>query len=943
MKNWNIQNRILFLALLPGIIVSLVLGTFFITERARDLGDLLEQRTLAMAKQLAPTCEYGVMTGSVGILQNIANNMLEEIDVRAVTLYNQDMQTLAHAGPRMLTERFGSAELKADQLQLMRTDGSLRARAPIFSQNLIIADQLSEQFYAQKNGQQQLLGWAEVELSGANTKLNQYQHIASSLSIIVSVLILCTVLALRISKQVSQPMGVIVDAIDDMKDGKLETRVHIENGGEFQALASGINAMASALQRANTEHQQNLEQATHDLQETLDELEIRNRELTLGRKEAIEASRMKSEFLANVSHEIRTPLNGILGFSELLGRTQVSERQNDYLQTIRKSSDDLLNIINDILDLSKIDAGKLIIEHTPFNLRDVIEDALQVLAPEAVGKRLELNQIIESNVPLAVCGDPLRLKQVITNLVNNAIKFTEYGSVTVKTSLISQKDHRASLQFEIRDTGLGLSPEKQEKLFQAFSQADASVARQFGGTGLGLIISKALVEAMHGDIRVESREGFGSSFFFNIDIQIDQDSTTNNLAPLDISIAVIDPKQAATTDLLTLLTSWQVDHHYYPTIPQVVDRINSGEKYDLILCAIDHEKLDDDALALLNALKDTQVPVVALVNSVSHEDLDMLKKLGANEALSRPVTQRKLHAALSELVADESQILTLTDPAEEHSPGRVPPCILAVDDNHANLKLVVTLLREMGIQVYSAMTGSEAIAQIDQHPIEMVFMDIQMPNMSGTEATEHIRRMPGKAALPIIALTAHAMADEKQALLKSGMNDYQTKPITQEQLAKCVERWTGYRAPINTLIRVVKHERSREIASEKSICREIFNADMALHHANNNIELAVDMFQMLLDSLDNERANIVAYWEEEALDELLEAVHRMHGATRYCGTPCLRLELETFESALKANEFAKLPEQMRRLVTELDKLQEWVEANDWSELLRNHTTINANA
>ena len=442
MKNWNIQNRILFLALLPGIIVSLVLGTFFITERARDLGDLLEQRTLAMAKQLAPTCEYGVMTGSVGILQNIANNMLEEIDVRAVTLYNQDMQTLAHAGPRMLTERFGSAELKADQLQLMRTDGSLRARAPIFSQNLIIADQLSEQFYAQKNGQQQLLGWAEVELSGANTKLNQYQHIASSLSIIVSVLILCTVLALRISKQVSQPMGVIVDAIDDMKDGKLETRVHIENGGEFQALASGINAMASALQRANTEHQQNLEQATHDLQETLDELEIRNRELTLGRKEAIEASRMKSEFLANVSHEIRTPLNGILGFSELLGRTQVSERQNDYLQTIRKSSDDLLNIINDILDLSKIDAGKLIIEHTPFNLRDVIEDALQVLAPEAVGKRLELNQIIESNVPLAVCGDPLRLKQVITNLVNNAIKFTEYGSVTVKTSLISQKNRK---------------------------------------------------------------------------------------------------------------------------------------------------------------------------------------------------------------------------------------------------------------------------------------------------------------------------------------------------------------------------------------------------------------------------------------------------------------------------------------------------------------------
>ena len=332
MTNWSIRNRILFTALLPGILVSLVLGLFFVAGRSSDLTDLLEQRALAMAKQLAPTCEYGVMTGSIGILQNIANNMLEEPDVRSVNLFDQEMNLLSHAGPRMITERVGSTMLKESQLQLIETPGSIRVKAPIYAQNLVIADQLSDQFYAQTQpeSEMKLLGWAEIELSNANTRLARYQHFATSLSIIIIALLIGSIIAMRVSRRISDPIKGISEALNDIRAGKMETRVHVKEHGELQDLASGVNSMASAIQRADIEYQQNIEQSNRESQETIDELEIRNHELTLGHKQALEANRSKSEFLANVSHEIRTPLNGILGFSDLLARTQTSGRQHEY-------------------------------------------------------------------------------------------------------------------------------------------------------------------------------------------------------------------------------------------------------------------------------------------------------------------------------------------------------------------------------------------------------------------------------------------------------------------------------------------------------------------------------------------------------------------------------------------------------------------------------------
>jgi len=922
----------MFLALLPGIVISIILGTFFMTQHSRNLDSLLKQRALAMAKQLAPTCEYGVMTGNSGILQNIANNMLEERDVRSVSIYNQDVELLAHSGPKMLTEKIGSTELSDNQLQLLKTEGSIRVRAPVFAQNLVIPDQLSDQFYAEQTPDIQLLGWAELELSNANTKLARYQHVITSTAVILATLLVCALLALHASRQISEPMHRIVDAIKDLEDGKLDTRIHVTGVAEFEQLTAGVNAMASALQRSSRENQQNIEQTTRDLQETLDELEVRNRELAIGRKQALEASQMKSEFLANVSHEIRTPLNGIIGFSDLLARTQVNLQQQDYLGTIKKSSNDLLTIINDILDLSKIDAGKLIIEHTPFNLRDVIEDVFTMLAPAAYSKGLELNHLIYSDVPLHITSDPLRLKQVLTNLINNAIKFTDRGNVSLRVSLINKDEQHASIKFDIQDSGIGMNDEQITKIFNAFVQADASTTREFGGTGLGLIISRALVDAMHGEIQVSSHEGRGSTFTFHIQAELSND--LQNLPALEnYSVALLEPALLNRMNISALLNQWQTKHQEFENRNQLLEHMNNNPYPDVVIVSCLHHQLTDQShTSMMAQLAETGVPLLGLIDSVSLEHLDALRHQGAAASLSQPFSHRKLYQLLRQLLtgeAPESQ----TDLPRYITPAQPAPNVMAVDDNDANLKLVVTLLEELGVKVLAAHSGRDAITMVNQHEVDMIFMDIQMPGMNGLEATKEIRHMKSGATVPVIALTAHAMADEKEALLKAGMNDYQTKPISQEQLADCIQRWTGYVSP--QIIEKDFPQQAPEVAPANTGISAplIFDASVALRHANQKIDLAEDMFVMLLDSLKKDMTHILQAWEEEQMDTLLEKVHRVHGATRYCGVPALRCTVEKFETALKAMRTSELPGMMRQLTEEVARLQQWVTENDWRQLL----------
>ncbi|MCB0386416.1 MAG: two-component sensor histidine kinase BarA, partial [Bdellovibrionales bacterium] len=367
--------------------------------------------------------------------------------------------------------------------------------------------------------------------------------------------------------------------LSDLQDVKLYARLVFDSGHEMNDLAAGVNALASSLNNAYEEMQQNVDQATEDLRQTLETIEIQNIELDIARKEALEASRVKSEFLANMSHEIRTPLNGILGFTNLLLKGQLSHTQKDHLLTIKKSSDILLTIINDILDFSKIEAGKLQLDRIPLKLKETLEDVLTMLAPSAHQKGLELVAIVYDDVPNNLFGDPLRIKQIISNLVSNAVKFTHSGEIIVRAMIEDEESARAVIKLTVTDTGVGLSRIQQESLFHAFSQADASTARQYGGTGLGLVISRRLVEEMGGEIGVESELGKGSTFWIKLPCDIVKNAMEEVTSTALASERVIyyEPHQPSRLSVTHMLETLKIRVTQVDSLKKMLDQVAAAQ------------------------------------------------------------------------------------------------------------------------------------------------------------------------------------------------------------------------------------------------------------------------------------------------------------------------------------------------------------------------------
>lgn len=918
----------MILGMLPGLLVSLVLGFFFVSERFSDLNDLLDQRALAMAKQLAPVCEYGVMTGNIAILQNIANNMLEEPDVRSITISNQERMVLAHSGPRMITEQLSDSTVERGQLRLLHTAGSVRVLAPIHAQNLVISDQLSDDFYVDPQPAR-LLGWAEVELSSANVRLTKYQYLAMAIGIILLVLALGVTVAWRISRQLAIPLSNIRRATEDLIHGKYETRVRVIGGGELSAMAVNMNALAASLQAQRQEQQQTLELVSHDMQETLYELEVRLNEQQIGKREALEAMRMKSEFLTNISHEIRTPLIGIKGYVDLLERTPLNERQRDCLQTMSKSANDLMHMINDLLDLSKLEADKLIFEHAAFNLCDALDDVMGTLNPYALARSLDLSFSIDSQIPENLMGDAHRIKQVLTNLIGNGLKFTRTGGVRVSASLRNQHENQVVLEFQVSDTGIGMSEEERQRLFEPFSQADASTSRQYGGTGLGLLISKALINAMHGEIWVSSTPGQGSTFSFLITVDVNP-SQESDLQPLPgLRLIVLSTDDTNDAHLHTLLDRWQIATINCRSTDVLYEMLDEPEiPIDGVILSLQRSCLGTSFCQDLSVrLRPYRQVLITLVNSINHDHMDQLRDYGASTVLSRPVNRRRLHQTLLQHFSDEAGADQETSTTV---PNQAPPVVMAVDDNEANLRLVTTLLRDLELRVIPASSGEEAVRLVQEHKIDLIFMDIQMPGMNGLEATREIRSLPDLRHVPVIALTAHAMADEKKMLLNEGMNDYQTKPISLEELAHCVQRWTGYTPQLS---RVSKLLTDTDSTASEQPWQKIFSVELALKSASSKADLAVEMLTMLLASLPDEIARIREQWEDDDLISLQATVHKLHGASRYCGAAALRKSLEETETDLKNGNYPDLPERIRTLVSNAETLQRWASENNWREQL----------
>ncbi|TXH92483.1 MAG: response regulator [Pseudomonas sp.] len=887
-KDLGIKGRVLLLTLLPTSLLTLMLGGYFTWMQLTDLHHQLQQRGEQAVQHLALLAAPALARSDAAHLKRLAEETLNQPDVRAAGFLNPERKSLAQAGPNMLNP---PPQTSAEPLATTSDQDATRLLMPVFGRHQRLANGTSP------NSADRLLGWVELELSHHRTLLQGYRSLFASLLLSAAGLVIATLLALRLSRTINDPLRTIKQGVSQLKDGHLQTRLPPLDNHEMDELAAGINRMAETLQSAQEELQHSIDQATEDVRQNLETIEIQNIELDLARKEALEASRIKSEFLANMSHEIRTPLNGILGFTGLLQKSELTARQQDYLSTIEKSAESLLGIINEVLDFSKIEAGKLVLESIPFNLRDLLQDCLTILAPAAHAKQLELVSLIYRDTPLALQGDPQRLKQVMTNLVSNAIKFTREGTITVRAMVEDESDDRAQLRISVQDTGVGLSDDDLRSLFQAFSQADNSLSRQAGGTGLGLVISKRLIEQMGGEIGVDSSPGTGSEFWISLTLPKARDDTDDlPRAPLQgRRAAMLESHPLARQALLHQLEDCHLQVLEFTRLDQLLEQVAAqrehGQPIELAVLGVSLQELPPEQLA--QHLWDLErLGCKALVLCPTTEQMLYHESLAQAhlQLQAKPACTRKLLRSLSELVSP--RLLKAEAPAPLTSRA---PRLLCVDDNPANLLLVQTLLGDMGAEVTAVDSGYAAVEAVRQQAFDLVFMDVQMPGMDGRQATEAIRQWEQeneRSPLPIVALTAHALANEKRALLQGGRDDYLTKPINERQLAQVVLKWTGL------ALRNHAQPGTNE-APDISTSLRVLDADEGLRLAAGKPALARDMLSMLLAGLPADRQAIHQAREHGEHAALLERVHRLHGATRYCGVPQLRAACQRCETLLK--------------------------------------------